>query len=158
MAGAPGLALNIKLGPRNPERSKFPPGAFHHMFLLALASWHQTWNLLTLLSAILPFPCSLSRSFWGAFWESHKRVNDEQDCRQGNSDYQLPPGLSPAPPWQQQGACFTVSRHVPALPSGAVALGPEVKRKVSLLPGLLERDLFKSSQEQGSRQEGPHGP
>lgn len=33
-----------------------------------------------------------------------------------------------------------VTRHAPALPPGAVAVGPEVRRKVFLLPGLLEGD------------------
>lgn len=58
--GSPVLALLPYPGSwQSPERSKFPTGAFRHLFLIALASWHQTLDLLTLLSAILLFLCSL---------------------------------------------------------------------------------------------------
>lgn len=39
--GPSACAPSPTLGPGNPLWSMFPSGAFHHMFLLAPASWHQ---------------------------------------------------------------------------------------------------------------------
>lgn len=144
MARAGGFAPTPGSGDLTTRGTNQPPGDPCHPLLHFSDSWHQMWGRFCLFSAAFSFSLPLSAffpSFQGALWEfpqgQDMMAGQWTGCLSGHSPHSTRNNMGSERRGRRKGGGISpeVTRHVWALPPRAMAVGPEARRKVSLLPG-----------------------